>query len=83
MRTEAGPEPADLAVDGGPVPPAGLEASETAGLVPGHPEADELGVLDARPGRHRRGSAPGYSSMLLTVVSRESSARTASGIEFQ
>ena len=50
MGTEAGPEAADLAVDGGPVPPAGLEAPESAGLVPGHPEADELGVLDGRGG---------------------------------
>ena len=46
MGTEAGPEAADLAVDGGPMPTAGLETPEPAGFVPGHPEADELGVLD-------------------------------------
>ena len=28
------------------MPTAGLETPEPAGFVPGHPEADELGVLD-------------------------------------
>ena len=46
VRIEAGPEAANLPVDGGPVPTARLEAHEAAGFVPGHPETDELGVLD-------------------------------------
>ena len=84
VRTEAGPEAADLPVDGGPVPPAGLEAPETTGLVPGHPEADELGVLDDRLGDWSRTNR-GYSSMEPTVrvASWETSARTPSGNDFQ
>src|SRR5271166_4167565 len=50
MGPEAGPEPADLSVDGGPVPAARLEAAEAAGFVPGDPESDEFGVLNDRSG---------------------------------
>jgi len=46
MRAEASPEAADLAVDGGTVPPRSLEPSQAAGLVPGDPEGDQLGVFD-------------------------------------
>ena len=51
MVAEAGSEAADLAIDGGPVPSARLQSLEAAGPVPGHPEADQFGVLDDRFGR--------------------------------
>ena len=41
-----GPEAADLAKDGRPVPAAPLQVVETTGQMPGHPEADELGAFE-------------------------------------
>ena len=46
MHAVARAEAADLAEDGGAVPSAGLEGVESAREVPGHPEADQLGILD-------------------------------------
>jgi hypothetical protein len=46
MGPVAGPETADPAVDGGPVTSRSLEPAEAAGLVPGYPEADQLGILN-------------------------------------
>jgi hypothetical protein len=42
----AGPEAAESSEDGGSVPSAGLKVGEPAGLVPGDPEADQVGVFD-------------------------------------
>ena len=46
----SGAELSDLAEDGGSVPSARLEVSEPASLMPGHPEADQLGVVEDRLG---------------------------------